>query len=159
MRILLAIDGSPSSEAAIEEVCRRPWPPDSEARIVTVISHFESMLMKAGNHDKQAYDDVLEHESMETARRLYDIASTIGQRAPCLHVTPKLLIGKPTEAILDEAEQWGADLIVVGSRGHGPVKRFFLGSVSLAIALHASCSVEIVRGSPEVTGTETKKVS
>lgn len=157
MRILLAIDGSPSSEAAIDEVCRRPWPPDSEVRIVTVISRFESMLMQTGYHEKQVYDDVLEHESMETARRLYDIASTIGQRAPYLHVTPKLLVGKPADAILEEAEQWGADLIVVGSHGYGPVKRFFLGSVSLSIAIHAPCSVEIVRRSTEVPETETNK--
>lgn len=48
--------------------------------------------------------------------------------------------------ILEEAEAFGADLIVVGSHGHGMLERFLLGSVSQAVALHASCSVEIVRG-------------
>jgi nucleotide-binding universal stress UspA family protein len=159
MRILLAIDGSPSSEAAIDEVCRRPWPAGSEARVVTVVSRLESMMMQAGSRENKAYEDVLDHESMETARHLYDIATTIGQRAPDLHVTPKMLVGKPKDAILDEAEQWGADLIVVGSHGYGPVRRFLLGSVSLAIALQATCSVEIVRSSPERLETDAKRVT
>jgi nucleotide-binding universal stress UspA family protein len=49
------------------------------------------------------------------------------------------------DRILEEAERWQADLIVVGSHGFGPVKRRLLGSVSQAIALHAHYSVEIVR--------------
>ena len=48
-------------------------------------------------------------------------------------------------AILDDAERFGADLIMVGSHGYGPVKGFLMGSVSQAIALNAKCSVEIVR--------------
>ena len=51
----------------------------------------------------------------------------------------------PKEAILDEASRWNADLIVVGSHGRGGIDRFLLGSVSEAVALHATCSVEIIR--------------
>ena len=47
--------------------------------------------------------------------------------------------------ILDEAESWGADLIVLVSHGYGPLKRFLLGSVSQAVVSHAKCSVEVVR--------------
>ncbi len=47
--------------------------------------------------------------------------------------------------ILEEAENLETDLIIVGSHGYGAVKRFLLGSVSQAVALHAKCSVEIVR--------------
>jgi nucleotide-binding universal stress UspA family protein len=46
---------------------------------------------------------------------------------------------------LSEAAEWEADLIVVGSHGRRGVNRFLLGSVSEAVALHANCSVEIIR--------------
>jgi nucleotide-binding universal stress UspA family protein len=49
--------------------------------------------------------------------------------------------------IIDEAERWGADLILVGSHGNGPGGRFLLGSVAQAVALYAPCSVEIARPS------------
>lgn len=51
----------------------------------------------------------------------------------------------PKEVIVDEAGRWRADLVVVGCHGYGSVKRFMLGSVSEAVAIHAPCSVEIVR--------------
>lgn len=148
MRILLAVDGSPGSEAAVEEVCRRPWPPESEVRVVTVLSPIESILMQGVKHSPTTFDDLLEQQGMEAAKRLNEIASDLALRAPGLHVTPRMLEGLPKEAIVDEAEQWGADLIVVGSNGYGAIKRFLLGSVSLAVALNAPCSVEIVRESP-----------
>jgi nucleotide-binding universal stress UspA family protein len=58
---------------------------------------------------------------------------------------PRLFSGHPKEVILDEAEKWDADLIVVGSHGYRGWQRFLLGSVSQAIASHAPCSVQIVR--------------
>ena len=51
----------------------------------------------------------------------------------------------PKEIILQNAEEWGADLIVCGSHGRRGLSRFMLGSVSEAIAAHAKCSVEIIR--------------
>ena len=148
MRILLAVDGSPGSEAAVEEVCRRPWPPESEVRVVTVLSPIDYILMQEAAHSPVNFDDILEQQGMEAAKRLSEIADDLAQRAPGLHVTPRLLEGLPKEAIVDEAEQWSADLIVIGSNGYGSIKRFVLGSVSLAVALYAPCSVEIVRQLP-----------
>ena len=52
------------------------------------------------------------------------------------------------EAIVGTAREWGADLIAMGTRGLGAVARFFLGSVSLAVARQAPCSVLICNGPP-----------
>ncbi|MBK6426145.1 MAG: universal stress protein [Blastocatellia bacterium] len=60
-------------------------------------------------------------------------------------VSTSVVLGTPKRVILDEAEEWKADLIVVGSHGDGPIKRFLIGSVSLAVAMHAPCSVRVVR--------------
>ena len=55
-----------------------------------------------------------------------------------LNVMLKVISGSPKRVILEETEAFGADLIVVGSHGHGALERFLLGSVSQAVALHAS---------------------
>ena len=62
-----------------------------------------------------------------------------------LSISDMVVQGSPKDAILKEADEFGADLIVVGSQGKGAVSRFLLGSVSQSMALHASCSVLIVR--------------
>jgi nucleotide-binding universal stress UspA family protein len=53
--------------------------------------------------------------------------------------------GDPRTVILDEAKDWGADLIVLGSHGHSGLERWLLGSVARSIVDHAPCSVEVVR--------------
>ena len=62
-----------------------------------------------------------------------------------LTVTTTVLKGQAGEAILEEAENYGADLIVLGSRGLGGFERLLLGSVSQAVVTQARCSVQIVR--------------
>jgi len=57
-----------------------------------------------------------------------------------------VLSGNPKEVILEEAKDWNADLIVVGSHGRRGLKRFLLGSVAEAVAMNAHCSVVVVRG-------------
>jgi nucleotide-binding universal stress UspA family protein len=54
-------------------------------------------------------------------------------------------MGRPTETITDIAQEWGADLIVVGSHGHDFWGRMTLGSVSDGVIHHAKCSVLVVR--------------
>ena len=62
-----------------------------------------------------------------------------------LLVNTKIVEGSPKIVILEEAEKFKANLIVVGSHGYSAIERFLLGSVSHSVALHAKCSVEIVR--------------
>jgi nucleotide-binding universal stress UspA family protein len=59
-----------------------------------------------------------------------------------------VLIESPKTVILEEARQWGADLIVLGSHGRGGMERFLMGSVAETVATHAECSVEVVRKAP-----------
>lgn len=145
MRILLAIDGFPASLEAVDEVCRRPWPAGSEVRLITVRSPVESLLLKEASHLPMLHDQIFEHPTWRDVQFMYDAAAAIERLAPELTVTPVLLEGRAKDVILDEAEQWDADLIMVGSHGSGILKHIFLGSVSLAVAVNAKCSVEIVR--------------
>lgn len=143
MKILLAIDGSPCSDAAVAEVCQRPWPQGSEVRLITVDSPMRDELLRGGSPG--VFDDINRQLRAAAQRCVDDAAALVRRNAPALRVTSVLREGRPKDAILDEAENWQADLIVLGSHGYGAVRRLFLGSVSLAVMTNAPCSVEIVR--------------
>jgi len=149
MKILLAVDGSPCSEAAIEELARRPWPEGSSVKVLTAyevpaaptaetwalpMNYFEEMDVALRKQAQNVVDDAIQ----KLKPRLSKTIALDGA----------LLPGPPRAVILDEAERWGADLIVVGSHGYRAWERFLLGSVSQAVVSHAKCSVEVVRCRP-----------
>jgi nucleotide-binding universal stress UspA family protein len=79
-----------------------------------------------------------------------DVESTLNQAAEGIQgagVTVQTFAreGDPADAILDVAEETGADLIVVGNKGMTGAKRFLLGSVPNKVSHHAPCSVLIIR--------------
>jgi nucleotide-binding universal stress UspA family protein len=100
----------------------------------------------------------IEKIARERARAAVEKAAAklrVDEESRQLNVTTEVISGSPKQVILEEAEAFGADLIIVGSHGHGMLERFLLGSVSQAVALHARCSVEIVR-SPKTQTRESK---
>ena len=148
MKILLATDGSDCSRAAVDSVARRPWPEGSE---VKVFSALELPYMPTTETwvFPDSYFKELEAAGKEQAEyavnQAVDRLKSVGNGN--LKVTTGITTGAAKDVILDEAENWGADLIVLGSHGYSGWQRFLLGSVSNAVATHAHCSVEIVRGS------------
>ena len=147
MKILLATDGSAHSKAAVNEVADRPFPLNTKVRIVSayertpLINRLEPMGVMEETYAKA------DHYALKAAEDSSENAAKIlRQKNPALTVTTVAIDGSPKSVILDEAEAFGADLIVVGSHGKGMIESFLLGSVSHSVALHARCSVEIVRG-------------
>jgi nucleotide-binding universal stress UspA family protein len=147
MKILLAVDGSPCSDVAIAQVAHLPLPAETIVHIVAVETPIEATLLP--RVPTTAFNEIVRQQRAEVARRLDDAVDTLQRLAPGLTVLPKLLEGHPKDTIVNEAQRWGADLIVIGSHGYGPVRRFFLGSVSQFVAHHASCAVLIARCKPE----------
>lgn len=148
MKILLAVDGSACGDAAVEEVRKRPWPPGSEVKVITAMEtpvvigvgveawavppdYFEQLQIAAREAAKAVVDKAVQQLN-ETSDKSFTISHEI-------------IGGPPSQVIVEEAEAWGADLIVMGSRGLGAWNRLILGSVSSAVVHHAKCSVEIVR--------------
>jgi nucleotide-binding universal stress UspA family protein len=145
MKILLAIDGSDSSRAAVAQVIGRPWPPKTDIRVVSVAHTYLPILVDPAFTLAAIHHELLERDRERALRDVEETAKVIRASASELNVTSGALEGVPKEVILDEAERFGADLIVLGSHGHGTVRRFLLGSVAQAVVLHAACSVEVVR--------------
>lgn len=145
MKILLAVDGSAHSDAAVDAVARRPWPAGSGVRIVSAA---EAYHMPAPVPDGGAglYAESLRVAREQAGEAVAAAAARLrGMEGAGLKISTAAPTGPPAQVILDEAEGWGADLIVVGSHGRGFWGRLLLGSVSQAVAAHAECSVEIVR--------------
>jgi nucleotide-binding universal stress UspA family protein len=153
VKILIAIDGSPCSRAMVAEVGRRPWPAGSVMKVVTVDPPLAPGFLRAS---PGVIDELAKQQRADSHKLLAAAVTTIERSVPGVAVLPQLLEGWPKEAILDEAERWGADLIVVGSHGYGTFKRIFHGSISMTVAMNATCSVLIIRPPAEAhapTGT------
>ena len=155
MKILLAIDGSVFSDRAVEEVARRPWPPGSEVKIVSVIEPPITPMTEPFVLPTLYWEEAekaAEEQANEALK--HGVKAISSAHGDSLQVSTEILKGYPKQVILDEAERWGSDLIVVGSHGRRGLTRLLLGSVSQAVAAHAGCSVEIVKSrdavSPEV---------
>jgi nucleotide-binding universal stress UspA family protein len=146
VRVLLAVDGSECSEAAIREVAARAWPAGTEIRVITALE-----LPLAPTSEAWAlpldYFDKLDQAVREHAEAIKDAAmmKLTGCSVPSTQVSGNILPGSPKAVILEEAERWDADLIVLGSHGYGLWQKFLLGSVSQAVVSNAKCSVEVVR--------------
>jgi|SRR5215813_799526 len=146
MKILLAVDGSACSDHAVASIASRPWPAGSEIRVITA---YETTLMPRPEVwvVSQEYSDEMQRAAREYAQDVANEAHLKLSKAlgDSLSVTSQIVAGPAKSIILEHAELWGADLIVVGSHGHQRWERFLLGSVSQAVVSHAKCSVEVIR--------------
>src|SRR5262245_18254089 len=149
MKILLATDGSDCSKSPVNSVAERPWREGSEVKVVSVME-----IPYAPTTETWVLPDNYYTELERVAREQAEVAvkdaieRIESGKASRLEIITKIISGSAREVILDEAEKWGADLIVLGSHGYSGVHRFLLGSVSNAVATHAHCSVEVVRQKP-----------
>jgi nucleotide-binding universal stress UspA family protein len=143
VKILLAIDDSKFSEAAVEAVIRQATPQETEVRVLHVIEPIpiypDGQAWGYGPEASQVLDD--------QRKEAEELVARAGQtlREKNFKVMTAIEEGNPKVVIIDSAAEWHADLIVVGSHGRKGLDRFFIGSVSEAVARHAICSVQIVR--------------
>lgn len=143
MKIILAIDGSKFSEAAVQTVIEQARPQDTEIRVLHVVEPPSLLVAREMGGYDPALDAVWEAETKQAETLVTKVAD--GLRSKGLKVTTAVERGDPKSKMIDAASKWRADLIVVGSHGRKGLEHFLLGSVSEAVARHAGCSVEIVR--------------
>jgi nucleotide-binding universal stress UspA family protein len=143
-RILVATDGSEFSKAAVDGVNTRPWPAETEIKVISVPQTVSLIGAIPFVYNERL--DQLRKESLETARQAAEGGREILAKSG-LRTTAEVTAesSSPAGRILEEADRWDADLIVVGSHGRRGFDRFTLGSVSDSVAMNAHCSVEVVR--------------
>jgi nucleotide-binding universal stress UspA family protein len=152
-KILLATDGSAYSRVAAQSVAERRWESGSEVRILSVIDPVIPAIdpwYGAGEALEEAFKLRQRQceEAMGSAHKLIEAAG--------LRTTTALKNGSPKWRIIDEANEWVADVIVLGSHGRRGLKRMLLGSVSEAVALNARCSVEVIRSRAPLSERENE---
>jgi nucleotide-binding universal stress UspA family protein len=144
MRVLVAIDGSAPADIAVDLVASAPWPTGSEILVVESIESGAALYGGPWPTLALAEADQLEAEMREEAERcVHDAAGRLagtGRR-----VEAEVLRGRPATAIVERARETGADLVVVGSRGHGRIESMLLGSVSAELVDHAPTPVLVAR--------------
>lgn len=148
MKIVLAIDGSDFSKDAINELAAMPFPAGTEVCIIHV---FDNLILAApgtlplGGTLGNYYEEAISNTRKLAEDIVNDASKALKEKNEALSITTAVVKGLPKSAILEKAKTFRADIIVVGSQGYGAVSRFLLGSVSQSVAMHADCSVMIIR--------------
>lgn len=144
--ILVAIDDDHFADLLAEFCSEHCWEPGTKFRILTVLPWMPPEKEVRTSRDLQNYV-----EKTTQSRRLLmeQFAEKLKKRHKELsfefEVEHEMLQGNAAETILEVAESWPADLLVVGSHGRKGVSLFLMGSVSTAVVGHAPCSVVVIR--------------
>jgi nucleotide-binding universal stress UspA family protein len=138
-KIVVGIDGSPAAAAALEWAVAEARLRDAQLLVVHVWGI--PVLAYASPYGAGVTGEVVEAERKAAADALDAALEHVDREG--LDLRSELVEGAPAQSLLDAAER--ADLLVVGSRGHGGFAGLLLGSVSQQCAQHAQCPVVIVR--------------
>lgn len=134
--IVVAFDGSDHSRRALERAAQLA----GKGAGVTVVSAV-NVRPHAGRGP--GHPPVDPEEAAERRQELEEAESFLATAG--LEVRAVAGVGDPADTIVDEARDWGADLIVLGTRGLGGAQRLVLGSVSTKVLHQAPCDVLVVR--------------
>ena len=146
MNVLLAIDESKFSDAALQVIVDQYKPETTQVRLIHVIEPFTFYVPPEVTAEYAAAPQLasLHKDRVEKGKALLSTAAE-RLRKSGFRVESQVSEGDVRSAIIDSAAQGKADLIVIGSHGRKGLDRFLMGSVSEFVVRHAPCSVEIVR--------------
>ncbi len=130
VRILIASDGSPSAERAIALVGCVTWPAGTTFRLITVAASVPVLVASALVTEMPPTPTEVERQL--GLLRGHDIEVVVRE-------------GRAASRIVDEAADWRADLVIIGSHGYGPLRSALLGSVAAEVVDHAPCAVLVAR--------------
>lgn len=146
-RIVVPVDTSATSRAALEEVKRFANEQHAKVRIVHVID----LAQFAWSANEFLDVPQLQETLRDSARRvLTDGTEALRQ----VGIEPEAVLletwgGLLAKAIVEDAAKWGADLVVMGTHGYGGLTHMLLGSVAEGVVRHAHIPVLLVHAKPE----------
>ena len=145
-KILVAIDGSKTADSALDFALDLAKKYSAEILIVSVFDVISLSLVSRGMlFSPTSTTKYLQELEAFHKKVLTDALKKAKKLKAKIKISKKLLKGRAADIIVETAHQGGFDLIVIGSRGLGEIKEFFLGSVSDRVADEAKCPVLIVK--------------
>ncbi len=140
-KIVVATDGSPSADRAVDLAARIAEKMPAELTILTVVQFVaDSGVKEFARAEHATTGDILERDAAATVKRAEVRAAALG----AARVEGLMKIGDAAEIILDVTKHIPADIVVMGKRGRGRLEGLLLGSVSQKIVSLAQCSVLVV---------------
>jgi len=147
VKVLLSIDDSVYSQAALRAVIAQSRSDGTEVRVLNVVEWPgdlpASLAFTPGAMAAGPIMDLHDETRRQAELRVASAAEQL--RAAGFSVSHEVREGDARHVILEYAAEWRADLIVLGSHGRTGLDRFLIGSVSENVVRHAPCSVEVVR--------------
>lgn len=145
MRVVVAIDGSGPAGLAVDLVADIAWPAGTEILVAEAVESGAGLFGGPWPALALVQADRIEAEiRAEADRTVHEARGRLAR--PGLKVQAVVLRGRAATAIVDRARRMRADLIVLGSRGHGAIESMLLGSVSAEVVDHAPAPVLVARG-------------
>ena len=169
MRIMIGYDGSEIADAALDDLRRAGLPRQASALIVSVgeaaMPAASSIIDVAGAPTSSRVMSAVaqaEAESEQSLQEAKALAAGAGERVksyfPDWNVEVEGLVGWPATELINRADGWNADLVVVGSQGRSALGRMVLGSVSKKVVTDSHHSVRVVRGPIQKTNGKPPRV-
>ncbi|MBP7863229.1 universal stress protein [bacterium] len=141
MKVLIAVDGSESSQRALEYVAQMPWKPNTEFCLFSAIYLWEEDFTVL----RSSYDMAKERAKKKVIEGLEKDVKYLREKVPGIVVSFDYNFDRAREAIVEKAFTYKADLIVMGSHGRSGFKKLLMGSVAEYVSNVAPCSVQIVK--------------
>lgn len=143
MKILIGVDDSPHSRAAVEYVRKMTWPSGSTIEVLSVVRPVVAMYAEA-----YVPPATFVGEMNEEAVRFHQETAANAERelqGTGLKTEAKILNGDPRTELVEAARAEKADLLVLGSHGRTGIAKLLMGSVASYVVAHAPCSVMVVK--------------
>jgi nucleotide-binding universal stress UspA family protein len=137
MKVLIAVDATPTSNTIIKEVAMRKWATDTSMGLLYVVN---PKSLDSEFVDVESYCEVENESAKSLIKRMANVLQQNG-----LKTSAAIIKGRVAKTIVDYAKQWGADLLIIGSNQSRGLTSFFLGSTVSEVIRHAPCTVEIIK--------------
>jgi nucleotide-binding universal stress UspA family protein len=141
-RILIALDGSPLAERAIEPGLSLAQSLRTEVTLLRCVPH--NVVTGRLDEQERGLNRRMQEDLINEAKEYLRVRSEVAAQSG-VPITTSVRVGSPADTILEHIETYGIDLIVMATHGRTGLKRWVYGSVTAKVLRSASCSLLVIR--------------